>query len=51
MTRYFCVDKAKKRLGYKPIVGLKDGLKRVVDDRVSRRNTVLSANGDPDKRQ
>lgn len=51
MTRYFCVDKAKRRLGYKPIVGLRDGLKRAVDDCVSRRNTGLGANGVLEKRQ
>lgn len=37
MTRYFCIDKAKKRLGYKPIVGLRDGLKQAVEDCLSRR--------------
>ena len=51
MTRYFCVDKAKSRLGYKPMVGLKDGLKRAVDDCVSRHNTGLGANGALEKRQ
>lgn len=38
MTRYFCIDKAKKRLGYKPLVGLEDGLRRAVEDCVRRRN-------------
>jgi sterol-4alpha-carboxylate 3-dehydrogenase (decarboxylating) len=51
MTRYFCVDKAKRRLGYKPIVGLKDGLKRAVDDCASQRNTGLGVNGALEKRQ
>ena len=31
MTRTYSVDKAKKRLGYKPLVSLRDGLKRGVD--------------------
>lgn len=30
MTRYYCIDKAKQRLGYKPIVGLEEGLRRSV---------------------
>ncbi|KAJ5198472.1 C-3 sterol dehydrogenase/C-4 decarboxylase family protein [Penicillium cinerascens] len=38
MTRYFCIDKAKKRLGYKPLVGLEEGLKKAVEDCVRRRN-------------
>lgn len=28
MTRTFCIDKAKKRLGYKPFVNMEDGIKR-----------------------
>lgn len=28
MTRTFCVDKAKKRLGYKPLVSMKEGILR-----------------------
>ncbi|KAF2126703.1 C-3 sterol dehydrogenase/C-4 decarboxylase family protein [Dothidotthia symphoricarpi CBS 119687] len=37
MTRCFCVDKAKKRLGYRPLVGLEEGLKQAVEDCVRRR--------------
>jgi sterol-4alpha-carboxylate 3-dehydrogenase (decarboxylating) len=37
MTRYFCIDKAKRRLGYKPLVGLEEGLKQAVEDCVRRR--------------
>ncbi|KAH7379600.1 C-3 sterol dehydrogenase/C-4 decarboxylase family protein [Pyrenochaeta sp. MPI-SDFR-AT-0127] len=42
MTRYFCIDKAKKRLGYMPIVGLKEGLRKAVEDCVSRRKAEQS---------
>ncbi|MCJ1466087.1 hypothetical protein MMC07_004706 [Pseudocyphellaria aurata] len=28
MTRTFCIDKAKRRLGYKPLVNMEDGIKR-----------------------
>lgn len=37
MTRYFCIDKAKKRLGYKPLIGLREGLKKAVEGCISRR--------------
>lgn len=37
MTRYFCIDKAEKRLGYRPLVGLEDGLRRGVQDCLARR--------------
>ncbi|KAG6363331.1 hypothetical protein INS49_008428 [Diaporthe citri] len=30
MTRYFCIDKAKRRLGYRPLVPLEEGLRRSV---------------------
>ncbi|KAI3397626.1 hypothetical protein diail_10599 [Diaporthe ilicicola] len=30
MTRYFCIDKAKRRLGYKPLVSLEEGLRKSV---------------------
>ena len=30
MTRYYSIDKARKRLGYEPVVGLEQGLKRSV---------------------
>lgn len=39
MTRYFCIDKAKRRLGYKPVVGLKEGVERGVAD-IASRNAV-----------
>ncbi|RAH75436.1 C-3 sterol dehydrogenase/C-4 decarboxylase family protein [Aspergillus aculeatinus CBS 121060] len=39
MTRYFCIDKAKTRLGYRPVVGLEEGLQRAVEDCLSRRAT------------
>ncbi|KAF2460057.1 3-beta hydroxysteroid dehydrogenase/isomerase family-domain-containing protein [Lineolata rhizophorae] len=32
MTRYYSVDKARLRLGYKPLVGLEEGIKRGVAD-------------------
>jgi len=31
VTRTFCIDKAKKHLGYKPIVSLNEGKKRTLD--------------------
>ncbi|RAL11845.1 C-3 sterol dehydrogenase/C-4 decarboxylase family protein [Aspergillus homomorphus CBS 101889] len=37
MTRYFCIDKAKSRLGYRPVVGLEEGLQRAVEDCMGRR--------------
>ncbi|PSR76888.1 3-beta hydroxysteroid dehydrogenase/isomerase family-domain-containing protein [Coniella lustricola] len=30
MTRYFCIDKAKRRLGYRPIISLEEGMRRSV---------------------
>lgn len=30
MTRYFCIDKAKRRLGYRPIVSYEQGIRRSV---------------------
>ena len=38
MTRYFCIDKAKERLGYRPLIGLEEGLERAVEDCVGRKN-------------
>ncbi|KAF2015610.1 C-3 sterol dehydrogenase/C-4 decarboxylase family protein [Aaosphaeria arxii CBS 175.79] len=43
MTRYFCIDKAKNRLGYKPLVGLEEGLRQGVEDCMRRRNAEQSA--------
>jgi sterol-4alpha-carboxylate 3-dehydrogenase (decarboxylating) len=42
MTRYFCIDKAKKRLGYQPLVGLEDGLRIAVEDCLRRRTAAQS---------
>ena len=36
MTRYFCIDKAKKRLGYAPVMGLKEGIRRGMKDALFR---------------
>lgn len=36
MTRYYNIDKAKRRLGYRPIVGLEDGVKNGVRDAIKR---------------
>ena len=36
MTRYYNIDKAKKRLGYRPVIGIAEGLKRAVADCVRR---------------
>lgn len=36
MTRYYNIDKAKMRLGYTPLVGLQDGIKRGVADALYR---------------
>ena len=36
MTRYYNVDKAKKRLGYRPIVSLEEGIKNGVRDALYR---------------
>ena len=47
MTRYFCIDKAKKRLGYKPLVGLEEGLKQAVED-CMRRQKIEQGTGTVD---
>ncbi|KAK4990797.1 erg26, C-3 sterol dehydrogenase [Elasticomyces elasticus] len=36
MTRYYNIDKARRRLGYKPIVSLEDGVRRGVKDAIAR---------------
>lgn len=56
MTRYFCIDKAKKRLGYKPLVGLEEGLRQAVEDCVRRRKVeesiaIVDTNGVKQKEQ
>ena len=33
-ARYFCIEKARKRLGYRPIVSLEEGIRRGVEDLV-----------------
>ncbi|KAE8364797.1 hypothetical protein BDV27DRAFT_144949 [Aspergillus caelatus] len=39
MTKYFSIAKVKKRLGYKPFVGLEEGLRQAVEDCVLRQKT------------
>lgn len=36
MTRYFNIEKAKRRLGYRPIVGMDEGIRRGVKDALYR---------------
>ncbi|OMP87579.1 Sterol-4-alpha-carboxylate 3-dehydrogenase, decarboxylating [Diplodia seriata] len=36
VRRYYCIDKAKRRLGYRPIVGLGEGVRRGVEEVLSR---------------
>ena len=36
MTRYYSIEKAKRRLGYRPVVGVTEGLKRGVADAIRR---------------
>ena len=36
LTRYFCIEKAKRRLGYEPVVGMAEGIKRGVRDALFR---------------
>ena len=36
MTRYYNIDKAKRRLGYRPVVSLEEGVKRGVKDVIMR---------------
>ena len=36
MTRYFNIDKAKRRLGYEPVVGLDEGVRKGVKDALFR---------------
>ncbi|KAI9698345.1 MAG: erg26, C-3 sterol dehydrogenase [Bogoriella megaspora] len=36
MARYHSVDKARRRLGYKPLVGLEEGIRRGVEDLVGK---------------
>lgn len=32
LKRYYCIDKAKTRLGYRPVVGFEEGIRRAVRD-------------------
>ncbi|KAK5256056.1 erg26, C-3 sterol dehydrogenase [Cryomyces antarcticus] len=36
MARWFSVEKAKRRLGYRPVVGLEEGIQRAVNDLVEK---------------
>lgn len=36
MTRYYNIDKAKRRLGYRPVVSLREGLEKGVHDAIRR---------------
>jgi len=36
INRYYCIDKAKRRLGYEPVVSLEEGVRRGVKDIMSR---------------
>lgn len=41
MTRYFDIDKAKSRLGYRPVIGLQAGIERAVRD-ILRKEALAS---------
>ncbi|EJT73430.1 hypothetical protein GGTG_10268 [Gaeumannomyces tritici R3-111a-1] len=43
MTRYYNIDKAKRRLGYKPLVSLEEGVRRGVADCLSRQQAAAAA--------
>lgn len=43
MTRYYDITKAKRRLGYKPLVSLEEGVRRAVADCLSRQQAATSA--------
>lgn len=49
MTRWFCIDKAKKRLGYEPLISLDDALVLGVEDYIRRRNKQGSVSGEESK--
>jgi sterol-4alpha-carboxylate 3-dehydrogenase (decarboxylating) len=40
MTRYYNIRKAKERLRYKPIFGMREGLQRAVDFELKKRGVV-----------
>lgn len=46
MTRWFCIGKAKKRLGYEPLVSLDDALVLGVEDYIRRREEEKSLRGE-----
>jgi sterol-4alpha-carboxylate 3-dehydrogenase (decarboxylating) len=49
LTRWFCIDKAKKRLGYVPLVSLDDSMVLGVEDYIRRRNEERSVSGEESK--
>ena len=49
MTRWFCSDKAKKRLGYEPLVSLDDALVLGVEDYIRRRKDQRSVSDEESK--
>lgn len=51
MTRYYSVEKAKQRLGYRPLIGLREGLQRGVRDCVKNDKSLGVATDGPEKKQ
>ncbi|KAI9663653.1 MAG: erg26, C-3 sterol dehydrogenase [Bathelium mastoideum] len=49
-TRYFCIEKAKRRLGYRPIVNLQEGIRRGVEDVVRKDEALKEAPGFAEKK-
>jgi sterol-4alpha-carboxylate 3-dehydrogenase (decarboxylating) len=49
LTRWFCIDKAKKRLGYRPLVSLDESMVLGVEDYIRRRNEERSRAGEEGK--
>lgn len=49
MTESFGIDKAKKRLGYEPLISLDDALVLGVEDYIRRRNKQGSVSGEESK--
>ena len=49
MTRWFCIDKAKKRLAYEPLVSLDDALVSGVEDYIRRREHERSVSHEASK--
>lgn len=42
MTRYYSCDKAKRRLGYEPVVGMDEGVRRAAAEAVARDRGLLA---------